>query len=143
MKNIIVVTGGAGFVGSNLINYYLKKTKLNIVSLDDYSTGKKKNHIKNKRVKYINSNTKNISKILNRQKGDIEAVFHFGEFSRIVPSFKNYNDCFKSNFFGTYEVIKFCLNKKSRLVYSASSSTFGNNKYLSPYSWSKYNNNEL
>ena len=68
MKNIIVVTGGAGFVGSNLINYYLKKTKLNIVSLDNYSTGKKQNLIKNKRVKYINSNTKNISKSLNRYK---------------------------------------------------------------------------
>ena len=62
MKNIILVTGGAGFVGSNLINFFLKKTKLKIISLDNYSSGTKKNHIKNKRVKYIKGNTSNIKK---------------------------------------------------------------------------------
>ena len=64
MKKIIIVTGGAGFVGSNLIDYLIKKTSLNIISIDNYSTGSKKNHINNKRVKYIKSHTKNISKIL-------------------------------------------------------------------------------
>jgi len=64
MKKIIIVTGGAGFVGSNLITYLIKKTKFKIISIDNYSTGKKTNHIKNKRIKYINSNTKEISKIL-------------------------------------------------------------------------------
>ena len=53
MKNLIIVTGGAGFVGSNLIEYFLKKTKYNLISIDNYSSGSKKNHIKNKRVKYI------------------------------------------------------------------------------------------
>lgn len=64
-KKIIVVTGGAGFVGSNLIRQLLNKTKFNIISLDNYSTGKKKNQIKSTRIKYIKSHTKNISKILN------------------------------------------------------------------------------
>ena len=68
MKNLIVVTGGAGFIGSNLINLLLVKTKYEIWSIDDYSTGKKTNHIKNKRVKYINNQTKNISKILEKKK---------------------------------------------------------------------------
>ena len=65
LKKIIVVTGGAGFVGSNLINFLIKKTNYKIISIDNYSSGSKKNHIKNKRIKYINSHTKNISKILN------------------------------------------------------------------------------
>ena len=60
MKKIIVVTGGAGFVGSNMINVLIKKTKFNIISIDDYSSGNKKNHLLNKRIKYINSSTKNI-----------------------------------------------------------------------------------
>ena len=53
MKNIIVVTGGAGFIGSNLIKYLSKKTDFKIISVDNYSTGSKKNHIKHKNVKYI------------------------------------------------------------------------------------------
>ncbi len=64
MKNIIVVTGGAGFVGSNLIEFFLKKTKFKFLSLDNYSTGTKNNHIKNKRVKYIKGSSKDIFKIL-------------------------------------------------------------------------------
>ena len=71
-KNIyIVVTGGAGFVGSNLIKYLLKKTNFDIISLDNYSTGNKKNHIKSERIKYIKSHTKNISKILELFKKDL------------------------------------------------------------------------
>ena len=62
MKNTIVVTGGAGFVGSNLISLLLKKTKLKIISIDNYSTGIKKNHLKDRRVTYIKENTKNIKK---------------------------------------------------------------------------------
>ena len=64
MKNLIIVTGGAGFVGSNLIRLLLKKTKKKIFSIDNYSSGSKNNHILNSRVKYINDNTVNISKIL-------------------------------------------------------------------------------
>ena len=62
-KNNIIVTGGAGFVGSNLIKFLLKKTKFRITSLDNYSSGTKKNHIKHKRVSYLKGNTKDIFKI--------------------------------------------------------------------------------
>ena len=72
MKNIIVVTGGAGFIGSNLIKYLLKKTNLKIISLDNYSTGSKKNHINHKNVKYIKDENINISKILKKYTNKIK-----------------------------------------------------------------------
>ena len=107
MKKTIVVTGGAGFVGSNLIEYLIKKTNSEILSIDDYSSGKKKNHIKNKKVKYINAHTKNISKILNPYKKKIKVIFHFGEFSRIYQSFTNYKKCFEYNIHHSSKVIEF------------------------------------
>ena len=68
MKNLIIVTGGAGFVGANLIELLLIKTNYNLISIDNYSSGKEKNHVKNRRVKYIRGHTKSISKILSKQK---------------------------------------------------------------------------
>ena len=68
MKNIIIITGGAGFIGSNLISLLIKKTKFKIISIDNYSTGKKENHLNSQRVTYIKENTKNISKILKKKK---------------------------------------------------------------------------
>ncbi len=145
MKNIIVVTGGAGFVGSNLIEYLVKKTKFNIISIDDYSSGTKKNHIKNKKVKYIKSDTKNISKILSRHEKKISVLFHFGEFSRIYQSFLNMNKCLQSNSIGTNAVLDFCLKNKIKLIYSATSASLGNkgqDKNLSPYAFTKSKNLE-
>ena len=86
MKKYIIVTGGAGFVGSNLIEKILNETNFKIISIDNYSTGNKKNHIFNKNVKYIKSDTKKISQTLKSYKKK-KAVFHFGEFSRIYQSF--------------------------------------------------------
>ena len=145
-KNIIIVTGGAGFVGSNLIKYFLKRTKFNIISIDNYSSGIKKNEIKNKKIKYIKGETKNISNLLKKKKKFINAVFHFGEFSRIYQSFLKFNQCIESNSIGSHEVFNFCLKNKIKLIYSATSASLGNkgsDKDLSPYAFSKAKNLEL
>ncbi len=146
MKNFVIVTGGAGFVGSNLIEYLLKKTKKNIISIDNYSTGIRRNHIKNKRVKYLRGNTSKINTILKKYKKKIHSIFHFGEFARIYQSFKNFDECFESNSIGSKAVFKFCLENKIRLIYSATSASLGNNgkdKNLSPYAFTKSKNLEL
>ena len=146
MKNIIIVTGGAGFVGTNLIKRLILKTKLKIISLDNYSSGSQKNHIKNKRVKYLKGHTKEINKILNKYKKNINSIFHFGEFARIYQSFLQMNDCIQSNSIGTHEVFNFCLKNKIKLIYSATSASLGNkgeDKNLSPYAFTKSKNLEL
>ena len=146
MKNLLIVTGGAGFVGSNLIELLLKKTKYKIISLDNYSSGSKKNHIKDKRVKYIKGDTLNIKNILNKYKKKINAIFHFGEFARIFQSFKKFDECYQSNSIGSQAVFKFCLDNKIKLLYSATSASLGNggnDKNLSPYAFSKSKNLEL
>ena len=145
-KNYIVVTGGAGFIGSNLIKYLIDKTKFSILSLDNYSTGSKKNEIKNKRIKYIKSDTKNIFKVLNLYKNNINSIFHFGEFSRIYQSFLKMSNCIQSNTIGSNEVFNFCLVNKIKLIYSATSASIGNkgkDKNLSPYAFTKAKNLEL
>jgi len=144
-KNIIIITGGAGFVGTNLIKYFLKKTKYKIISIDNYSSGLKINHIINKRIKYIKDDTKNISKIL-KNHNTINSIFHFGEFARIYQSFLKMNECISSNSIGSNAVFNYCLKYKIKLIYSATSATLGNkgtNKNLSPYAFTKAKNLEL
>ena len=146
MKNIIVVTGGAGFVGSNLILLLLEKTKYKIISIDNYSTGLRTNHIKNKRVKYIKDKTKNIESILKEKKNKIKIIFHFGEFSRIYQSFLKMNECIDSNSVGTHAVFNYCLKNNIKLLYSATSASLGNkgkDKNLSPYAFTKSKNLEM
>ena len=144
-KKKILVTGGAGFVGTNLILCLLKKTKYKIISIDNYSSGTRKNHTKNSRVKYIKGDTSNISKLIKKPK-EVLTIFHFGEFARIYQSFLNMNDCIESNSIGTNAVFNFCLKNKIKLIYSATSATLGNkgnDKNLSPYALTKARNLEL
>ena len=143
-KKKIIITGGAGFVGTNLIRFLLKKTKFHLISLDNYSSGTKKNHIKNKRVKYIRGHTKNINDLIKDPK-NVHSIFHFGEFARIYQSFLNMDECVESNFLGSNAVFNFCLINNIKLVYSATSASLGNNgkdKNLSPYAFSKATNLE-
>ena len=145
-KKIIIVTGGAGFVGANLIIKLLKNTKYKIISIDNYSSGSVKNHIVNTRVRYIKDSTYNISKTLSKYKSKIHTIFHFGEFSRIYQSFLKMDECIKSNTIGTHAVFNFCLSNKIKLVYSATSASIGNkgkDKNLSPYAFTKAKNLEM
>ncbi len=144
-KKKILVTGGAGFVGTNLIKFLLKKTSYKIISIDNYSSGSKKNHLKNSRIKYIRGNSLDIDKIIKNPK-NLKTVFHFGEFARIYQSFLNMNECIKSNTVGTNSVFNFCLKNNIKLIYSATSASLGNkgrDKNLSPYAFTKSKNLEL
>ena len=141
----ILITGGAGFVGTNLIKFLLEKTKFNIISLDNYSSGSKVNHLRNPRVKYLKGNTVEISKIIINPK-KINSVCHFGEFARIYQSFLKMNECIESNSIGSNAVFNFCLKNNIKLIYSATSASLGNkgkDKNLSPYAFTKSKNLEL
>ncbi len=144
-KNKIIVTGGAGFVGTNLIRLLLRKTNYRLISIDNYSSGTKLNHIKNPRVKYIKGNTVGILKLIKNPK-EIKSVFHFGEFARIYQSFLKMNECIESNTIGSNAVFNFCFKNKIKLIYSATSASLGNkgdDKDLSPYAFTKAKNLEL
>jgi UDP-glucose 4-epimerase len=146
MRNLLVVTGGAGFIGSNLILELLKFKKFRILSIDNYSSGFNKNHIKSKRVIYLKGNTKNIEILLKSYVNKIHTIFHFGEFARIYQSFKKIDECFSSNIIGSSNVFNFALKNKIKLIYSATSASLGNNgrdMNLSPYAFSKAKNLEL
>jgi UDP-glucose 4-epimerase len=145
-----LITGGAGFVGTALIRKLIRKYKnIEIVSIDNYSSGYKSNHIKSKKVIYLDKDTQTLipKKFdVNNTKSDIadvfepDVVFHFGEFSRIVTSFDAFDNCWDYNMQGTKMVLDYCVAKKAKLIYSASSSKFGNDgkdENLSPYAWMK------
>jgi len=146
MRNILVITGGAGFIGSNLISELLKLKKFKIISIDNYSSGSLKNQIKNKKIRYLNGNTKNVEILLKNHINKIHTIFHFGEFARIYQSFRKINECFSSNIEGSSNIFNFALKNKIRLIYSATSASLGNkgeDMNLSPYAFSKAKNLEL
>ena len=139
-KNILVI-GGAGFVGSNLVKYLSKKNSLFV--LDNYFTGKKKNHVKG--VKYYAGKTDDINSIFFKNNFDI--IFHLGEYSRVEQSFKDIDKVIEFNTKPFYQVIKFAKNKNAKIIYSGSSTKYASynthNSLISPYAWSKISNINL
>lgn len=148
IKNEIVITGGLGFIGRNLVNFLDKKFKnYRFIVYDKSKKNLKLLNLKslNNKIDIIIANTLDIEKKLRKYKR-ISTIFHLAEFSRIFKSFQYANECFTSNTLGTYKVLNFCRQNKIKFIYSASSSKFGNNgkdEHLSPYSWTKSKNIEL
>lgn len=143
----IIITGGSGFIGSNLIKRLLNDNKIiNILSIDNYLTGLKDNEIIDNRITYVCDSTWNINKRKKYSDFNPSLLYHFGEYSRIASSFGEPNMVMNYNLRGTFEVIEFCRNNNCKLIYSGSTSIFGNNmkdQHSSPYSWSKAKNIEL
>lgn len=136
-----LVTGGAGFVGSNLCRKLIQNSDSTIYSLDNYSTGNKNNHISG--IYYIEGETANVQNLIKFQP---DVIFHLGEYSRVEQSFEDINKVIFYNISGTSAILEFARNNKSKLIYAGSSTKFshGNDKNLvSPYSWTKAANTEL
>jgi UDP-glucose 4-epimerase len=143
----LLVTGGAGFVGSHLIRRLLTEyPDAAIVSLDNYFTGTPDNHADDPRVTYLEGSTLDIAKVW-RDRGlpAPKIVYHMGEYSRIVRSFEDHDLTWEFNLRGTKEVVQFAHDHQARLVYAGSSSKFGNDgqdEHLNPYAWTKAKNVE-
>lgn len=137
----ILVTGGAGFIGSHLCKSLVDHGAGRVVSLDNYFTGSAENHYAG--VEYIRGSTENISELVC---GQFDLVYHLGEYSRVEQSFEDTDLVWKFNRIGTLEVIKFCLRNSIKLIYAGSSTKFGDGgmgREQSPYAWSKASNTEL
>lgn len=140
-KKTILVTGGAGFIGSNLIERLVKDPANRVVSLDNYFTGSRENHIP--RATYIEGHTKDIKKLINFRP---DLVYHLGEYSRVEQSFADMPTVWESNKQGTFAVLEFCRKNKIKIVYAGSSTKFGDGglgRDQSPYAWTKASNTEM
>lgn len=141
MKKKILVTGGAGFVGSNLCERLAKDENNEVYSLDNYFTGSRDNHIKD--VVYIEGLTSDIHKLI-----DFEPyiVYHLGEYSRVEQSFDDIEQVWKFNKEGIFAVLEFVRKTGAKIVYAGSSTKFGDGglgRSASPYAWTKASNTEL
>lgn len=142
MKNKkVLITGGAGFIGSHLCESLIGAGGHDVVSLDNYFTGSKKNHISG--VEYIEGSTKDIEKIINFAP---DIIFHLGEYSRVEQSFDDINIIYEYNKLGTFAVLEFWRRHSCKLIYAGSSTKFGDaglGRDQSPYAWAKATNTDL
>ena len=141
MKRIILVTGGAGFIGSHLCEKLSQNIENEVYSLDNYSTGSTNNHVKN--VEYIVGSTVDIDSLINFTP---EYIYHLGEYSRVEQSFNDIKDVWRSNKDGIFSVLEFTRKTGSKLIYAGSSTKFGDGglgRSQSPYAWTKASNTEL
>ena len=144
--DVALVTGGAGFVGKHLIERMLDQfPDTRIISVDNYFTGTIENHVASERVQYVTASSLDLNRIWDRRRlPRPDVTFHLGEYSRIVQSFADFDDVWEFNIRGTQEVVTFCHEHHSLLVYAGSSSKFASKdaEHLSPYSWTKAKNIE-
>lgn len=140
MKKILV-TGGAGFVGSHLCERLAQDKNNEVYSLDNYFTGSKKNHVNN--VTYIEGFTSDISKLINFEP---HTIYHLGEYSRVEQSFEDIEKVWQFNKDGIFAVLEFARKTGAKIVYAGSSTKFGDGglgRSQSPYAWTKASNTEL
>ena len=141
MKNIILVTGGAGFIGSHLCEKLAQDRNNKVYSLDNYSTGSTDNHVKN--VEYITGSTTEINSLISFTP---KYIYHLGEYSRVEQSFEDMEEVWKSNKDGIFSVLEFTRKTGAKIIYAGSSTKFGDGglgRSQSPYAWSKASNTEL
>jgi len=137
----ILVTGGAGFIGSHLCERLSQDPNNQVYSLDNYFTGSKSNHVDG--VEYIDGPTSNIEKLV---KFHPDVIYHLGEYSRVEQSFEDIEMVWKYNKDGIFAVLQFCIKTGAKIIYAGSSTKFGDNgsgKSQSPYAWTKASNTEL
>jgi UDP-glucose 4-epimerase len=137
---IVLVTGGAGFIGSHLVEK-LSLLGHDVFSLDNYFTGSEDNHVQG--VTYIKGDTSDIFSLIQFVP---DLVYHLGEYSRVEQSFDDIDLVFRFNKLGTYQVVNFCRINQCKLVYAGSSTKFGDGglgRDQSPYAWTKASNTEL
>ena len=141
-RRIIVVTGGAGHVGSHVIEILVADPVNKVISLDNYFNGREENHIRG--AEYRRGHTRDIEALVPETP---HIVFHLGEYARITPSFEDVREVYDMNIAGTFGVVEFCRTRKvSRLVYAASSTRFaieGDGRHQNPYSFTKAANVDL
>lgn len=137
----ILVTGGAGFVGSNLCRHLAQDSQNMVCSLDNYFTGSEENHVSG--VRYIKGETKDIDALVDFVP---DLIYHLGEYSRVEQSFDDMELVLRYNKIGTFKVLEFVRKTRAKLIYAGSSTKFGDdgeNKDASPYAWSKSSNTQL
>ena len=137
----ILVTGGAGFIGSHLCQRLSKNKSYEVYSLDNYSTGVKENHVPN--VTYITGETRDIREVV---KFSPDYIYHLGEYSRVEQSFEDIEKVWRYNKDGIFAVLQFCRSSGAKIIYAGSSTKYGDGgtgKSQSPYAWTKSSNTEL